>query len=321
MQAQNRNEQLKSKPSNFMETENIEHNFPKFPSLLQVPVTTTPIPPELQPTPTPTTTSHQRPAAKKEIPIDEEIQEDPLPTEPKAPIDDISKVSDNSSKLKEGLKYFREKYKDKFQQPTPTQQTKPEPLQGNYNSFGPKDNLQGNETTPAINKEPLYIPPDLSREALMSDVTMRTFVAHIDEISNQLGKEIKKSTELAVEWQSHIKNVDDYIKSLSNIPWKKILTYSACLLTIGAFLYKMAAWRMIPNFVSNVISFIPSSVSTATPSANVIREVPKPNIENTINTIMQTPLTPITIVTCLGGMTVAMVIVKGLVWVLRKVPK
>jgi len=278
---------------------------------------TTPLPP---PVPTATTVP-PTPTSRK---LGDEIQPDPI-DDPCPPVSrskrQLNEDSDNEdfyseslSKVKEGINKLTEKYQTMFQQ------RQFEPV-AKYESFKPEEDLRGNETVPPINREPIYIPPDLSREALMTDVAMKTFVANIDEIGTLLGKEIKKSTELATAWQSHIKNIDEYIKSLSGMPWKKLLTYSACILTIGAFIYKMAAWRMIPNFLSNLISIVPNNITTVTPSGNVIRDVPKPNIENTVNAIMHTPLTPITIVTCIGGMTIAMAFVKGLVWFLRKAPK
>lgn len=43
--------------------------------------------------------------------------------------------------------------------------------------------------------------------------------------------------------------LDNYFNALRNMPQKIVLTASACLLTIGAFLYKMRVVRVIPNFL------------------------------------------------------------------------
>ena len=130
------------------------------------------------------------------------------------------------------------------------------------------------------------------------------------------GHEIQKSKELAESWKEHIIAIDKYIKSLQQWPWKKMVTASICLLAIGGFLYKMAAWRMLPGFASNLISLAPTSLLSK-PS----QDIPKPNIEKTFNAFMETPLTPITILTCVGGLTISLGILKTLVWVARKIPK
>ena len=56
---------------------------------------------------------------------------------------------------------------------------------------------------------------------------MQTTVNNIEELGRQLNKELSKSNELADEWKMHIKALDDYIKSLSAFPWKKVIGYTA----------------------------------------------------------------------------------------------
>jgi hypothetical protein len=173
---------------------------------------------------------------------------------------------------------------------------------------------------PARKPEPLFVPPILNKETLLADVIVKTVTCEINEIGERLGKEVKKSNELALEWKQHILALDQYIKSLSGLPWKKLLTYSACTLTVLMFLYKMGIMRMIPNFMSNVISIIPlpkMDTTSSTPIIETVKEMPKPSIRD----LLDTPLTPVGIVTGIGVATVTVGSLKLILWVLRKVPK
>lgn len=174
----------------------------------------------------------------------------------------------------------------------------------------------GNDTEykPFAKQEPLFVPPVINTEATMVNVMMKSFVSQIQELSQHLGKEITKSTELAHQWKQHIHALDKYIESLKQMPWKKVLTYGACLITVTGFLWKMGAARALPDFLSNVIQFVPKTVL---PEATI----PKPNIESTLRTAMETPVTPLTIITAVGAITVTLSILKVTLLVLRKLPK
>ena len=74
---------------------------------------------------------------------------------------------------------------------------------------------------------------------------------------------------------------------------KQVLITS--VIAIGTIMLKMVSMRAILNFLCNVLSLIStySKVSQEIP----ISSVPKLNIENIFNTIIQTPLTPLIIIT------------------------
>lgn len=169
----------------------------------------------------------------------------------------------------------------------------------------------GNATCePPRMAEPLYQPPNLSNEALATNLFMQAFVNHLEELATLLNKEITKSADLAKEWKLHIKALDKYIKSLSKLPWKKIIGYSACFFTIIAFLYKMGTLRIIPDFVSGVINILP------TPSIkNITEDLPKPQTETTLNIIMESPITPLALITGVGVLAIYLGVIlnKGLI--------
>jgi hypothetical protein len=152
----------------------------------------------------------------------------------------------------------------------------------------------------------------------MTNTVVRATVAHIEEISTRLGANIQKSTELAEEWKQHISALDSYIKSLSTLPWKKILKYTACLLTIGAFLWKMGALRAILNSLtlSSALSLLPTRKFTTASEMNM----PKPYIETTLKVMMETLLTPLAIVTGVGILSIGFGLLKITLWALRKAP-
>jgi hypothetical protein len=174
----------------------------------------------------------------------------------------------------------------------------------------------GNATCePPRMAEPLYQPPNLSKEALATNLFMQAFINHLEELATRLNKEITKSADLAKEWKLHIKALDEYIKSLSKLPWKKIIGYSACFFTIIAFLYKMGTLR-IPDFFSGVINILP------TPSIkNITEDLPKPQTETTLSIIMESPITPLALITGVGVLAISLTTLKALVWALRTIPK
>jgi hypothetical protein len=167
---------------------------------------------------------------------------------------------------------------------------------------------------------PFYIPPVLSKETIMLDQGVKLVTAQIDEIGTRIGKEITKSTELASIWKVHLHAYDEYIKSLSTIPWKKVLIASATLITISAIAWKMISMRAIPNFLGNMISLVPLPVGSLNIPKDVV-SVPKPNIETTMRAIMETPLTPLTIAASVGVLSITLGLLKVTLWVLRRAPK
>ncbi len=104
--------------------------------------------------------------------------------------------------------------------------------------------------------------------------------------------------------------------------WVNFFKVSATVLTIGVFLWKMGALRSVPYLASNLITAVPmpkldiSKLGNVTPSS-----VPLPKPETTIQTLMETPLTPFGFVAFTGTLTLAVGSLKVLAWILRKSPK
>ena len=109
-------------------------------------------------------------------------------------------------------------------------------------------------SNPAMNNAPLYHRPDLSHESLMTDFAYREAVKQIDDVGIALGKEFTKSQELAQNWRDHIHALDKYIKSLQGLPWRRMLSYSACFLLVGTFLWNAGITRFSAKCIF-IISF------------------------------------------------------------------
>jgi hypothetical protein len=155
----------------------------------------------------------------------------------------------------------------------------------------------------------------------MLDQGLKVVTANIEELSTRLGKEITKSIELASTWKVHLLAYDEYIKSLLNIPWKKVLIASATLITVTAITWKMISMRAIPNFLGSMMSLIPMPTIPSMNLSNEASSLPKPDFTNTMRAVMETPLTPITIATGVGIFTISLGILKVTLWALRKIPK
>lgn len=246
--------------------------------------------------PTVNNITHTTPISVEAPPINEE---NPIP----APAIDIPKPTTEASTKTQFDQYLNE------QELRARQMAEQELRDRIYNTH--------NETLPS---EPvvIYNPILLSPEALKADVFVKTTVEVIDELGTRLGKTINKSDELAKSWNLHLKNYDEYIKSLKKFNWTKAAGWSLGLLIVGGFLWKMGAMRAIPNFASGLIKLIPMPEMNTT---TIIKETPKPKIDATITAIMETPLTPLAIITGVGLLSISLGILKATLWVLRKAPK
>lgn len=99
---------------------------------------------------------------------------------------------------------------------------------------------------------------------------------------------------------------------------KKIAGCSAGLILVGTFLWKMGTMQAIPNYAAGLIKLIPIPEMNTT---SIIKETPKPEIDTTIRAIMETPLTPLTIVTGIGLLSVSQGVLRVTLWVLQRSPK
>jgi|SRR5271156_691355 len=154
-------------------------------------------------------------------------------------------------------------------------------------------------------------------EVKLVDATIKSVSASLDTISNALGTEIKKSDELAKEWKKNINSLDIFIKSLSS--WKKTFGWSVCLLTVLAMLWKMGALRSIPNFLGQLTHIVPDVLSPLTKQSS--SDIAKEHVSTTLHTVLDTPLTPLTIVTGVGVLTLGVGLLKTIAWVIQRAPK
>ena len=73
---------------------------------------------------------------------------------------------------------------------------------------------------------------------------------------------------------------------------------------------------MIPDFASGLFNILP------TPSIQSIGEdMPKPKGESALHIIMESPITPLALVTGVGVLAISLTALKALVWALRRIPK
>lgn len=186
----------------------------------------------------------------------------------------------------------------------------------------------GNETNEPPRDLPVsepivfYHPPNLGAHAKVAETVITSVSTSVLEIADKMNIEVKQSQELAQELKKDVKELDTWLNSLPKMSWVNFFKVSATVLTIGAFLWKMGALRSVPYLASNLITAVPmpkldiSKLGNVTPSS-----VPLPKPETTIQTLMETPLTPFGLVAFTGTLTLAVGSLKVLAWVLRKTPK
>lgn len=157
------------------------------------------------------------------------------------------------------------------------------------------------------------------RGTLYTDMTVKTITADLEVIDNKFNLQIKKSEELAKEWSTHIKKLDAYIESLKSIPCKKLLTYSAYILTIIGFLWKMGMLRNIPSFTSSLAGLALDSSKTGIANASSGNNVPevstnisKPSMDS-VKAFMESPITPRAFVMGVGSIAIMLGTLKAIV--------
>lgn len=161
----------------------------------------------------------------------------------------------------------------------------------------------------------------MSKEALLADHTVMVTTAALDQLVEKGNLNIQRSEGLAVMWRDHLKQWDEFVKSLKGVPWKKVIGYSACIMTVLGFFWKMGTLRGIPNFLSNtVISSASGAISQGASSSLNTAQIPKPESLN-FKDIMDSPLTPMAMVTIVGGFTITLGAIKAILWTLNKLLK
>lgn len=155
---------------------------------------------------------------------------------------------------------------------------------------------------------------------------IKGITANVLVVAEKLEKTVKQSDELRVAVEKIVRNVDEmeaeFQKQTSGWWKQKWFTYSASTVTILFVVYQMFQYKAVPNFLGIIgeagIAFLKGSKEVAKEN---IKDIPKPSAETTIKAIMETPVAPLTILTAVGTLTVAIMALKVVSFVLRKVPK
>lgn len=193
--------------------------------------------------------------------------------------------------------------------------------EASVNAIKEQYSINGNSfTIPDNTKDKPVIVPNTkikqSPQILIIDQGIKLTVEQLDNISTRLGIQIEKNAELATKWETIKVKLDNYIKSLEGVNYKKAFTYVGCGIAIAYFVYQMGIYRKLPDFLISIASHIP----LPNLKGNDV-PVPKPTIESTLNNVMDAPLTPLTIVTGIGSIVTLLGIVKISLWVIRKLKK
>lgn len=126
-------------------------------------------------------------------------------------------------------------------------------------------------------------------------------------------------------WSRLKVRIQEIINTLNTNKRNRVITISVCLFGFGLMLWKMGAFRAIPNFMSNMISLMP--IPTPSVPSNgfhgVGKDIPLPSTKS-FQAVMESPLTPLTIVTGVGIVTIGLGALKVIAWTLRtlrRIPK
>jgi hypothetical protein len=152
---------------------------------------------------------------------------------------------------------------------------------------------------------------------LAIDLSIKAAVIELERIGNSLGIQMEKSAELASKWEGIKNKLDIYIKSLQEVSYRKVLTYTAGSIAIVYFIYQCSLYRKLPDFLISIASHIP--LPNIKGSSEI--PVPKPTVESTIDKIANIPLTPLGIITGVGFIVTGLGILRATVWVIRKLRK
>jgi hypothetical protein len=175
-----------------------------------------------------------------------------------------------------------------------------------------------NEST-EIRREEYILSPSgiLSNESYSAtvkkiDIAIKVATIQCEQLAEKVGVNIEKSEQLVTAWDGIKKRLENHIKSLEGVNWKKALTYTAVTMAVIGFVYQCGIAGKLPNFAANVFSNIP--LPTFNPS-----NVPKPKLEEAstlelINKIMERPVTfsPLNTVTGMGVLFGVIMVIKVL---------
>jgi len=180
-----------------------------------------------------------------------------------------------------------------------------------------------NETTEERREEHILSPNALisdNHKALIKkiDIGMKVATTNLDSLAEKVGVNIEKSEELVSKWDDIKKRLEDHLKSLEGVNWKKTLQYTAIVIAVIGFVYQCGIVGKLPNFAANVFSNIPL------PNFG---NVPKPTSTDSstlelISKIMEKPVTlsPLNTLTGMGILFGLVLAIKTL-RIIRKVIK
>lgn len=170
--------------------------------------------------------------------------------------------------------------------------------------------INNNSKDPIINLSVISQSP----EVISLDQFMKLTVNQLDVLSEKVGINLEKSQELTSKWDKLKLKLDAYIKSLKDTNYKKIFTIASCISAALYFSYQMGLYRKIPDFVTTLVSNIPTpNFTSTTPKAADVLDV-----ESAITKIKDYPLTPLTIVTSIGTIATTLMILRASLWLIRK---
>jgi|ERR1700677_899607 len=114
------------------------------------------------------------------------------------------------------------------------------------------------------------------------------------------------------------KRLEDHIRSLEGVNWKKTLTYTACTLAVIGFVYQCGIVGKLPNFAANVLSNIPMQNFSNVPKPTST----DPTTLELLSKIMEKPviLSPLNTLTGMGILFGLVLAIKTL-RIIRKVIK
>jgi hypothetical protein len=184
-------------------------------------------------------------------------------------------------------------------------------------------NNTNNEST-EVRREEYILPPSTlltdkySDTIRKIDVGIKIATMNLDNLAERVGVNIEKSEELVSKWDGIKKRLEDHIRSLEGVNWKKTFTYTAIVIAVTGFIYQCGIVGKLPNFAANVLSNIPM------PNFS---NVPKPTSNDgstieLISKIMEKPVTlsPLNTLTGMGILFGLVLAIKTL-RIIRKVIK
>lgn len=180
---------------------------------------------------------------------------------------------------------------------------------------------EGNTTLDELQKRVDFIPysgstPMYSKETCTVDIAMKAIVADIEAIGDKLNIKVEKSIALGNSWKTLKDDLDTYIKSHQNIT--RFLKWGACLTTMGVFLFKMGLARKVPEFLLSTLANIPApSMQSVGSQMHSFASQAKPT-DTTLHAFLETPLTPIMVLTGAGGLAITVSLLKVTLWLLRR---